>query len=63
VVKPATGCDNLKNQDAVRRNCLAGIWCRATAFLWRAVRGRLRPGRFPWFPVCHPRAVRHHNRV
>ena len=31
-----------------------------SAFLWQAVRGRLLPGRFPWFPVSDPRTVCHH---
>lgn len=35
----------------------------AAAFLWRSVRGRLRPGRFPRTPVSDPRTVRHPFRV
>lgn len=31
----------------------------AAAFLWRTVRGRLRPGPVPWFPVSDPRTVCH----
>lgn len=62
MVKPAAGCDSLKNQDAVHRNCLAGfVPCYRISTAGRTGQASAWP--FPLVSSLSPRAVRHHNRV
>jgi len=39
-----------------------GAFFTPGVLLWRLVRGRLTPGRYPFEPVFHPRIRRHHSR-